>query len=53
MLEGDAENWRDPGEAIRANPLWPLASLLPQCWAVNEPKLKPTAPPAPGTSPTG
>ena len=31
ILEGDAENWRDPGEAIRANPLAagePLASVL-------------------------
>ena len=31
VLEGDAANWRDPGEAIRANPLAagePLASVL-------------------------
>ena len=31
MLEGDAENWRDPGEAVKANPLAagePLASVL-------------------------
>ena len=31
VLEGDAENWRDPGEAVKANPLAagePLASVL-------------------------
>ena len=31
VLEGDAENWRDPGESVKANPLAagePLASVL-------------------------
>ena len=31
VLEGDAENWRDPGEAVKANPLAagePLTSVL-------------------------
>ena len=46
VLEGDAESWRDPGEAVKANP-WRRASRCGRCWPVNEPRQNPTPPPRP------
>ena len=37
-LEGDPENWRDPGEAVRRPTLWPLAILCGPCWDGSAPE---------------